>query len=269
MINTTLTPFLKWPGGKRWLVQQNIDIFHGSFNHYYEPFIGGGAVYFSLLPEQATIADINEEVINLYKVMRDNPLDLRQYMEQHQQLHCKDYYYSIRSMDYTNCIERAARVLYMNRTCYNGIYRVNKNGKFNVPIGTKDNCIYDIDLFERYSQALKGAKIVSKDFGCTIRSATEGDLIFADPPYASMRSQESFIKYNDRLFTWADQERLLTALVSARDRGARIILTNANYRELIEMYTECGFIVKTIERPSTIAGKSSNRGVVKELLITS
>jgi len=264
-----LTPFLKWVGGKRWFVQKYLNVFPKEYSRYYEPFVGGGAAFFSLAPPQSVLSDINEEITNLYIVMRDNPLKLKYFMQKHQKNHSSEYYYFIRAKSYSDNIERAARTLYLNRTCFNGLYRVNRSGQFNVPIGTKNNCVYDIDYFEDYSKTLKQSIIRTEDFGIAISRAKEDDLIFADPPYVSTQNQDGFIKYNEKLFTWADQERLLKKLVEARAQGVNIVATNANFNEIKEMYLQKDFNVVEIERCSTVAGNNSKRGVVKELLITS
>lgn len=269
MRSEKITPFLKWPGGKRWFVSQLFKIVPSEYNHYYEPFLGGGSVFFALAPNNATISDINADLINLYTVMRDNHQELKEYLIKHNQLHSKEYYYETRKQTPSAPIESAARFLYLNRTCYNGMYRVNQNGQFNVPIGTKDNCIYDLDLFADYSKSLKNAEILNSDFAPVIQSAISNDLVFVDPPYTSASKNTSFIKYNDKLFTWDDQVRLHQESLKAKERGAKIILTNANCKEIIEMYSDSGFYVSELSRTSSIAGKADKRSVVTELLITS
>lgn len=263
-----MQPFLKWPGGKRWLTIQNEQIFPRVFNHYYEPFLGSGAVFFSLLPEHSTISDLNQELINLYIVMRDYPKQLQEIMRQHNTNHSSIYYYTIREHEPEDLVERAGRTLYLNRTCYNGMYRVNKQGMFNVPIGTKTNCIYDVDSFEAYSKALLNSDLLSCDFALAIAQAGEGDLVFADPPY-TMAKGSGFIKYNQALFTWNDQLRLHAELSHARDRGAYIVLTNANCQEIRDLYGGNGFVTHNLNRNSTMSGQVRNRGVIEELVITS
>ena len=264
-----MTPFLKWPGGKQWFVKHNIDIFPEKFNNYYEPFLGGGAVFFALQPSKAVLSDINKELINLYACMRDNPQGLKCLMEEHQRQHSKQYYYNVRECEYTTRLEKAGQFLYLNRTCFNGMYRVNQQGKFNVPIGTKNNCIYDLDMFEKYSELLKKIDLTSSDFMSIIENAKEGELVFADPPYAVQKKQNGFIKYNDHLFTWKDQERLFESLLAAKNRGALIVVTNVNCREVRDMYMSGGFFGHEISRTSSIAGNVSKRGKTTELLITS
>lgn len=269
MIESGLPPFLKWPGGKRWLISKHIYCFPRRFHHFFEPFLGGGAAFFSLRPLQATISDINSELIALYQVMRDSPLELAQAMRKHQELHCREYYYSIRIAHYADPLQSASRFLYLNRMCYNGMYRVNNSGQFNVPMGTKQNCIYDVDRFSAYSDLLKSAKIIACDFAATIDRSGENDFVFADPPYTISHNQNSFIKYNEQLFTWKDQQRLLESLCAARSRGANIIATNASFDMLKEMYIECGFFVKVVDRFSVMSGRVDKRRKQEELLISS
>ncbi|NLD48530.1 MAG: Dam family site-specific DNA-(adenine-N6)-methyltransferase [Clostridiaceae bacterium] len=269
MESKKLDPFLKWPGGKRWFISKYRDSIPENFNRYIEPFLGGGSVFFALLPQSAIISDINEELINVYLSMQENPSKLADILEQHQKKHCSDYYYKVRSSKPKDKIRKAGRFLYLNRTCYNGMYRVNRQGMFNVPIGTKVNCTYDINLFEDYSKKLKNIDIRVTDFGPVIQEATLGDLVFVDPPYTVAHNQNCFIKYNESLFTWDDQKRLLNELCNAKERGAIIIATNANYDKLREMYKDKGFHIKTIERYSCISGKADKRGRQEELLITS
>jgi len=264
-----LLPFLKWPGGKRWLISKHSNYFPSQYNRYYEPFLGGGAVFFFLQPSQATLSDINEDLIALYRVMRDDYSKLAQSMLIHQELHCKDYYYKIRSSYFENPIQSASQFLYLNRMCYNGMYRVNKAGQFNVPIGTKQNCIYDIDQFNKYSALLCDTKLNANDFASTIDETQKNDFLFVDPPYAMQHNQNGFIKYNEKLFTWEDQGRLLERLYEAKERGVYIMETNANCEMLREMYLAKGFHVKNIERFSVISGKADKRRKQEELLITS
>jgi DNA adenine methylase len=269
MINVKLAPFLKWPGGKRWLVPKYSHCFPKQYKRYFEPFLGGGAVFFFLNPLKATLSDINQDLITLYQVMRDDHLELAQAMRRHQELHCKEYYYRIRGTCFTEPVQAASRLLYLNRMCFNGMYRVNKAGQFNVPIGTKQNCIYDIDNFRTYSTRLKSAEVGTSDFATIIAKAQESDFVFVDSPYTIAHNQNCFIKYNEQLFTWDDQERLLKVLCSARDRGTHIMATNANYDALKKMYFDHGFYTNVIKRFSTISSKVDKRREQEELLITS
>lgn len=267
MSERKIMPFLKWPGGKRWLAEKLVGTFP-EINKYIEPFLGSGAVFFVLAPSKAIISDINKELIETYIAMKNKPNALKQKLLYHQKKHSKNYYYKIRNTKPRTEINRAARFIYLNRTCFNGLYRVNRKGEFNVPIGTKKNCIYDIEYFEDYSERLTNTDIKCCDFEVAITFANKKDLIFADPPYA-MDNAGNFIKYNDKLFTWDDQERLLKSLIAARDRGANIVVTNAYCDAIKKMYEKEGFYIYEIERLCSVAGKAESRKMTKEYLITS
>jgi DNA adenine methylase len=264
-----MRPFLKWPGGKRWLISRYQHIFPQNYNRYFEPFLGGGSTFFHLQPRQATISDINIDLINTYRMMARNPAQLRILLEDHQANHSVEYYYLVRDNIPDNALARAARFLYLNRTCFNGMYRVNQLGHFNVPIGTREHFVDDVHLFEEYSRILQNVHIRTQDFVNTIHDANEGDLIFADPPYTIAHNQNSFIKYNERLFSWKDQKRLLRALIRARERGAMIIATNAYYPALQQMYQENHFYTQALNRFSSISGLAEGRGNQEELLVSS
>ncbi len=251
------------------MISRYHQIFPEDYNRYFEPFLGGGSAFFYLRPQHATISDINADLINAYRMMAQNPARLRVHLEEHQMNHSEQHYYDVRDNVPEDALARAARFLYLNRTCFNGMYRVNLLGHFNVPKGTKNYFIDDIDLFEEYSLVLRNVHIRTQDFVNTIRDANEGDLIFADPPYTIAHNQNSFIKYNERLFSWKDQKRLLKALMRARERGAIIIATNANYPALQKMYQEEDFYTQTLSRFSPISGLAEGRGNQEELLISS
>lgn len=264
-----MQPFLKWPGGKRWLLAQYPHIFPQEYNVYYEPFLGGGSAFFHLMPNEAVISDINPDLINVYRMMCRHPDRLRNLLDQHRLNHSNQYYYDVRGQIPRDRLAQAARFLYLNRTCFNGMYRVNQQGQFNVPVGTRECFVEDVAVFQQYAQALQNAEIGTHDFVETIRGAGDGDLVFADPPYTIAHNQNSFIKYNENLFSWKDQKRLLNALTRARDRQAIIIATNAMYPELEQMYRNNGFYTQAVSRFSSISGNAVGRGRQEELLISS
>ncbi|MBD5155569.1 MAG: Dam family site-specific DNA-(adenine-N6)-methyltransferase [Oscillibacter sp.] len=264
-----MQPFLKWPGGKRWLISNYRHIFPTEYNCYFEPFLGGGSAFFSMMPQRAMISDINAALINTYHVMKRTPAQLRNLLVQHQEQHSIIHYYAVRAAIPEDRIEQAARFLYLNRTCFNGMYRVNRLGEFNVPIGTKLRFTDDIQFFEEYSAALQNAHIRKQDFVTAIHNAGDGDFIFADPPYTIAHNQNAFIKYNERIFSWTDQRRLLNALIRARDRGATILATNANYPDIQQMYADHNFYTRPLRRFSSISGIAGGRGIQEELLISS
>ena len=201
--------------------------------------------------------------------MMRSPAQLRTLLEQHQENHSVEYYYLVRGHIPNDVLGRAARFLYLNRTCFNGMYRVNQLGYFNVPIGTKGNFINDVNRFEEYAKILQHAQVRTQDFVDTIRGANEGDLLFVDPPYTIAHNQNSFIKYNEKLFSWRDQRRLLNALIRARNRGAMIVETNAYYPALQQMYEKSHFHTYAVNRFSSISGLADRRGIQEEMLISS
>lgn len=260
-------PFLKWPGGKRWLASEIRRRIGKVENTYYEPFLGGAAVYFALAPGEAVLADINRDLIELYRAMRDSPAVLRGHLAVHQANHNRRYYYQTRAACPSDAIERAAWMLYLNRTCFNGIWRVNCEGVFNVPMGTKTSVVFDGESFDEISEALKGAALHDQDFERTIEMAGRGDVIYADPPYTVTHNDNGFIKYNDKIFSWEDQIRLRDALRAALKRGGRIVVSNANHESIRKLYSGFGNL-DVIPRHSVIAGAGDKRSPTSELLIS-
>jgi len=260
-----IVPPLKWAGGKRWFVSNHKDLLPKTFNKYIEPFLGSGAVFFSVQPDQALISDLNPELINLYEVIRDEPIKLREKLKDHQRKHSKEYYYAMRSLQPRNNLTKAARMLYLNRTCWNGLYRVNLKGEFNVPKGTKDNVILETDNFQKLSEILSKAEIKCQDFQKSIDAAEDGDFLFVDPPYTVAHNNNGFVKYNQNLFSWEDQLRLRDALLAAVQRGVEVVLTNAAHNSVKEIYSSFDQLV--VERAGVISGLKSSRGRYEELVI--
>lgn len=258
-------PFLKWAGGKRWLASRHASIFPENYNRYIEPFLGSGAVFFKLAPQKAILADLNKELIDTYRAIKNDWHQVFSRLQIHHELFNKDYYYKIRNSKPANLYDRAARLIFLNRTCWNGLYRVNLKGVFNVPIGTKVAVIQEDDDFEKISKFLKKAKLYNDDFAVIIDKARENDLIFVDPPYTVRHDNNGFIKYNEKLFSWDDQIRLRNALVRAKQRGAKVIMTNANHKSIQKLYKN-NFELLTVNRNSVLSGKSEYRGTVSELI---
>jgi len=260
-----LKPFLKWAGGKRWFVNNYSNLLPKRYNIYIEPFLGSGAVFFFLCPERAFLGDSNRDLINTYiAVKNDWPLVYR-YLREHHRNHSYDYYYKVREFYPRSLSSCAARFIYLNRTCWNGLYRVNRNGFFNVPIGTKATVIHDDDDFEGVSEALQVADLYPYDFEDLIDSASKDDFVFVDPPYTVRHNNNAFIKYNEKLFSWSDQERLFFALKSAKERGAQIVGTNACNEGLRELY-EGTFNTRVVSRYSSISSDVKNRKSFEELV---
>jgi DNA adenine methylase len=258
-------PFLKWAGGKRWLVRDHSAVFDVSFDRYLEPFIGSGAVFFSLLPGKAVISDSNEELILTYQAVRDDWRPVWAELERMHRMHSKEFYYAVRKQKPQDSSVRAARFLYLNRTCWNALNRVNQKGEFNVPIGTKTDVLAGGDL-SACANALRNAEIVSCDFGATMREAGPGDLVFVDPPYTVRHNVNGFLKYNQTLFSWDDQVRLRDEVVAARGRGAAVVVSNAAHESVIALYDGVGEI-SVLERASVISGAAHGRKREKEILV--
>ena len=260
-----MKPFLKWAGGKRWLVEnQQFELpeFEG---RYIEPFLGGGAVYFHVAPKRAVLSDVNPNLISVYRAVRSDWRRVEIELKKMQRLHSSDYYYEERSRLRRTIYTKAAQFLYLNRTCWNGLYRENLSGKFNVPIGTKSQVIMPDDDFEGASKALQNAKLVACDFEDTIKIATTGDLVFLDPPYTTAHNTNGFVKYNQKIFSWDDQIRLRDCVEAASCRGAKVVMTNANHQTIRELYAALGS-PNIISRYSVISGSPDSRGQTTEAL---
>ncbi len=263
----SFTPFLKWAGGKRWLVKSKGEIFDLKFNRYIEPFIGSAAIFFHLLPDKSILSDKNKNLMNLYRAIKTDWQKVHKLLIVHSRNHSYDYYYFLRSKKFNDPFSRAAQFLYLNRTCWNGIYRVNKQGVFNVPKGTKDKVLLDTDDFKSVSIYLKNATLLDGDFSDTIAMADKNDLLFIDPPYTANHNNNGFVKYNEKIFSWDDQVRLSECVKKAKERGVQIILTNADHESVRELY-ENDFNIESISRASVLSGKAEFRRQVSELLVT-
>ncbi len=260
-------PFLKWPGGKRWLVQRYNALFPTTYRRYVEPFLGGGAVFFHLSPLRAVLSDSNPELINTYQCVRDYPDIIEGRLRNLHAHHSGWLYYRMRSMKPRSEVGRAVRFIYLNRTCFNGIYRVNLNGEFNVPMGSKDLVEYPDGYLSLISKRLGSASIKVADFENSIDSTGKGDFVFVDPPYSVMHNNNNFIKYNSRLFSWSDQIRLSSAVRRAASRGAQIMLSNADHVSVRTLYCEFGYHHR-VDRLSALAAEPARRRKTTELLIT-
>lgn len=263
-----VTPPLKWAGGKRWLVRRIAEALSTKTERLIEPFAGSAAAFFYIQPGQAILADANAELINVYKCIRSDFSRIETLLTEHNRRHNHDYYYEMRAYRPRDAYRRAARTLYLNRTCWNALYRVNQRGEFNVPIGTKTAVLLGTDQFEVVSGLLKRASLRTADFVSTINMAEKGDLIFADPPYFCKSAKGTFVKYTKQQFSWIDQGRLVRALVSARKRGANFIVTNADTPQLAKLYAEIGWLTR-VTRQSIISGPAKGRRETSELIWTS
>ncbi|WP_181304092.1 Dam family site-specific DNA-(adenine-N6)-methyltransferase [Rufibacter sp. XAAS-G3-1] len=263
-----MEPLIKWAGGKRWLINKYPHLIPDkqNFTKYVEPFIGGGSLFFHVEPERAIINDVNNELITTYSQIKDNYFQIQERLQYLNSIHSTETYYQIRKEKPIKEIDIAVRFLYLNRTCWNGLYRVNLKNEFNVPIGTKTKVILDTDDFQKASQVLNNTRIFSGDFEKIISKCRENDFLFLDPPYTVKHNNNGFIKYNEKLFDWQDQIRLKKAVKRAIQRGVKVLVLNANHESIKQLYNGVGEFHE-LERASVIAGKKENRGIYSELAI--
>lgn len=259
-------PFLKWAGSKKWLIPHIKKFIPQSFNKYYEPFLGSGALFFALKPKQTQLSDISENLINTYIALREQPDEIIKRLKS--MPYKKKYYYWVRD-EYkpTSDAGKAARIIYLNRTCWNGLYRENRSGKFNVPIGRFENPrICDEDNLRAVAVALKNMTLRVCDFEDAVTKAKENDFIFFDPPYITGHRNNGFHSYNEKLFKWGDQERLADLAKKLARKKCYVLITNASNEAIEKLYA--GFEIMPMSRFSVIAADVLNRGMVSELIIT-
>lgn len=236
--HNTARPVLKWAGGKSQLLKEILPLFPKEYNKYIEPFIGGGAVFFGLCPKNAIISDSNPELINLYNVIASDVEALIRSLSRHK--NDKEYFYKMREKNWRDLtpVQSASRTLFLNRTCYNGLYRVNKSGNFNVPFGNyKNPKICDKDNLRSVANLLSGKKIVCGDYKSILReTAQEGDLVFLDPPYLPISEYSDFKRYTKEQFYEEDHRELANEVKRLSDIGCSVILTNSNHPLVHELY---------------------------------
>ncbi len=269
-------PFVKWAGGKRSIIDKLIKLVPEDFNTYYEPFIGGGAMLFELQPKKAVINDYNKELINVYECIKDENKfsNMCSELNKHEMNHSEEYYYQIRNLDkdkkkFNRLIDykRAARTIYLNKACFNGLYRVNSKNEFNVPYGKKNKVnTYDgsnlgiihclLNLFD--------IKILSTDFEEAVKDAKKGDFIYFDPPYDSDTS--AFNSYTENGFDKEEQRRLAKVFKEMDKRGCYVMLSNYNTVLIKELYKDYNFNYITAQR--NIGAKAKDRKIVEEVIIT-
>jgi DNA adenine methylase len=260
-------PFLKWPGGKRWLSTEIVRLLNGyRFRRYFEPFLGGGAVFFALRPENAILSDINHDLINTYIQVRYRPhalVSMLRQMPVDGEVYC-----NVRRDSPKRNMERAVRFLYLNRTAFGGMYRVNQSGLFNVPFGGGQRTpapLWQEHLLIDASRNLKRALLLCADFEEVLAQAGAGDVVYCDPTYTVSHDNNGFIRYNERNFSWSDQERLAASCHRVAGRGATVVLSNAAHDKILELYRSCE--VRTLNRLSVLCPDPEKRGPRKELLV--
>ena len=256
-------PFLKWAGGKRRLCSAIQEFLPTKFSSYFEPFLGGAAMFFHLAPSQAVLSDINEELTNAYVQIRDNLAPVVRGLSALSVN--KRTYLNLRKNVPKGDLDRAVRFIYLNKTAFNGLYRVNKAGSFNVPFaGKQGRRVFDHSELQAASMLLQKCIIVARDFEVTFSEAQRGDLIYCDPPYTVRHNNNGFVRYNESLFSWNDQERLAIASKEAVRRGVYVLISNAEHASLRRLYQ--GFALVTLSRTSCMAGDPARRGYTSEHL---
>lgn len=283
-VNPLVRPFLKWAGGKRQLIPVIIPEIQkhlpkGS-SRYYEPFIGAGAILLTLQPKKAVINDTNTELINCYLVIRDAVEDLIDLLKDHKTRNNEDYYYEIREKDreteYVHSLtkaERAARIIYLNKTCYNGLFRVNSQGQFNVPFGRyKNPSILDEAVLRGVSNYLNQnqIEILNLDFQDAVLTAKKGDFIYFDPPYDPVSNTASFTGYDVNGFNKKEQERLRDVANNLIDRKCKILLSNACTAFILDLYNDTKrYKIEKVPANRAINSNALKRGKIEEVLIKS
>lgn len=267
-------PFLQWVGGKRAMLEQYKEFIPKKFNKYYEPFLGGAAMFFYLLPEKAVLVDNNSELIKTYEGVRDNPEEIISILNELKSRHSKELYLMVRNLDRqpdffqkSSNAEIAARMIYLNQTCFNGVYRVNQKSQFNVPIGSSLNrLICDENTIRNASKSLKGAKVISSDFVKVTKEANAGDFVYFDPPYFPISVYSDFTRYTKEKFYKEDQVKLRDEIDRLSKLGCKVMLSNSDCEFIRELYKD--YRIHKVYSNRTLNCKKDRRGKVSELLIT-
>lgn len=259
-------PFLKWAGGKGRLLEAYAPLFPSRFERYFEPFVGAGAVFFYLAPAIAELSDMNSELVVSYQMVRDHVEELIERLGDYR--YERDFYYEIReslpaSLD---DLSRAARMIYLNKTCFNGLYRVNRQGRFNVPFGSyKNPKIVDPEALRAASHALKGVVVEQRPFEAVLERAGRGDFVYFDPPYHPLSSTAKFTSYAADDFKPQDQARLAEVFATLDRRGCKVMLSNSDTPFIRELFT--GYPVDTVYAPRAISRDGAKRQPVREVVV--
>ena len=263
-------PIVKWVGGKRQLMFELLKNMPENYNRYFEPFIGGGALFFELQPENAYISDMNEELINLYQVVRDNAVELITDLQKHDI--SKEYFMEIRNIDRTeeyknwSNIQKASRFIYLNRTCFNGMYRVNSKGEFNVPFGHyKNPRILDENNLINCSNLLQKTEIKHADFSEILKKIKKGDFVYFDPPYVPLSETSSFTSYTKDGFDIDMQFKLRDVCDELDSIGVKFLLSNSDTKLVNELYEN--YNIKKVFASRQINANADGRGKITEVLV--
>lgn len=276
--NKHVKPVLKWVGGKRQLIDKIIPLIDINNKIYVEPFVGGGAILFELQPERAIINDYNEELMNVYKVIKENPKQLLNQLSTHKKNNSESYFYKIRSLDRSadynklNNVEKAARIIYLNKTCYNGLYRVNSSGQFNSPFGRykNPNIINEITINAVSEYFNKNdVDILTGDYRKVLEEVDSNHFVYLDPPYMPISFSSSFTGYTDNGFGLNEQIILRDECVKLHKKGVKFIQSNSCSEKIYELYSGIeGFTILTVNATRAINSKADKRGSIEEVLIT-
>ena len=272
--NLLLSPILKWVGGKRQLLSEIIPLIDESCDNYVEPFIGGGAVLFRLQPKKAIINDYNTELINVYRTVRDDLDALVALLKEHEKYNSSDYYYEVRALDRTpdfdkmSNLEKAARIIYLNKTCYNGLYRVNSLGQFNSPYGKyKNPNIVNEVVLRAISKYLNRNEISirSGDYKDVLNDIEKNTFVYLDPPYMPISSSSSFTGYTEGGFGYDKQVELKEECDKLNSKGVHFLQSNSDCEEIRELYK--AYRIKVVKAKRAINIDAKKRGQINEVLI--
>ena len=269
MLRSTLRPVLKWAGGKRQLLPQILARLPEQIDTYYEPFVGGGAVFFALAGssrfKRAVLGDRNSNLMAVYQALQKEPRRVIQRLKRYQESHSEEAYYEVREREPSSLVEKAARILYLNRTGFNGLYRVNRSGKFNVPFGRYANPrILDEPRLLAAHEALKRVQLVTGDFEEVCLGAKKGDAVYFDPPYLPVSATSSFAEYHAEAFGIAEHQRLAKVFTKLAKRGVCAVLSNSDTPDTRELFG--GHRLEIVSARRSINSKHERRGPVREIL---
>lgn len=261
-------PFVKWVGGKRSIINELVKRMPVNFNNYYEPFCGGGALFFeiyNMVKGKCFLSDMNADLIITYNVIKNNPKELIETLKIHKEKHCEEYYYKVREMqDLQDRIQKSARFIYLMKTCFNGLWRVNKKGEFNVPIGSyKNPNICNESNVYAVHEVLQGVQITHQDFSKI--TPQKGDFVYFDPPYQPIKP-DSFTKYISGGFGEKDQERLRNFALELKNKGVFVMISNSNADLIFDLYSK-DFTIETVPAPRVVSCKASGRESVMETVV--
>ena len=275
--NILVAPVLKWVGGKRQLISDIEPLIPRRVSTYVEPFVGGGAVLFHLQPKKAIINDYNQELMNVYQVIKDNPDELIEVLKEHKELNSEDYFYEVRSLDRNDDFERlsnvkkAARIIYLNKTCYNGLFRVNRAGFFNTPYGRyKNPSIVDEVAIKAVSNYFNSAniKFLTGDYKEALKRLRRGAFVYFDPPYMPISSSSNFTGYTEHGFDYEKQVELRDECLKLHNRGVRFLQSNSYSTEILELYSDKKvFNIEIVQAKRSINSQADKRGEISEVLI--